>query len=301
MTAAPVTFRPAAPKNRTEGFLPPEGVPISFAIASLGARLGAQCMDVLITWLAVLLFALLLIWLDILPFTSLGALLLILIFLIRTPYYIAAELVWKGRTLGKRIARIRVISANGRRLTPHQVTARNLMKEVEFFTPATLLLGAGDLGLVSGLITFVWVVTVLIVPCANRRRQRLGDMIAGTLVVENPKPALLADLALAAPAGPARFDFLPAHLEFYGRYELHALEAILRDPPKGAAAQVEIARVADAILRKTGYPGAVAAAEKPEFLTAFYRAQRAHLESRQLFGDRRDDKFHKTQAPSRKP
>lgn len=293
---AAAQLRATAPGHRLETFLPPEGVPISFTIASVGARLGAQIMDVLITYLGVLLFALLLIWLDILPFTSLGALFIILIFLIRIPYYILAELVWNGRTLGKKIARIRVISADGRRLTPHQVTARNLMKEVEFFTPVSLLFGAGDLGLVSGLITFCWVVVVAIVPLANRRRQRFGDMIAGTLVVENPKTTLLADLAITRQPGAARFAFLPVHLEIYGRYELQTLEAILRDPPKGPKSHVEVSRVADAIIRKIGYADPVAPGDKPDFLIAFYRAQRAHLESRQLFGDRRDDKFHNTGA-----
>jgi uncharacterized RDD family membrane protein YckC len=294
MTAAPVPYRDAAPKRRVERLLPPEGVPITFNIASVGARFGAQIMDVLITYLSVLLVAFGLFWLNILPLTATFSLIIILFFLVRIPYYILAELVWNGRTLGKRIARIRVISADGRRLTPHQITARNLMKEVEFFTPGMMLLTVDDLGWGLGLITTLWVLIVLIVPFTNRRRQRLGDLVAGTLVVENPKTALLGDLVAKAPARDARFEFLPVHLDVYGRYELQTLEAILRDPAKGPAGEVELARVTDAIIRKIGYVPRVPPNDRMDFLMAFYRAQREHLENRRLFGDRREDKFHKT-------
>jgi uncharacterized RDD family membrane protein YckC len=298
MTAALAPTRDVTPKRRVENLLPPEGVPIAFAIASIGARLGAQIMDVLITYLSVLIVAFGLFWLAVLPLTATFSLIIILFFLVRIPYYILAELVWNGRTLGKRIARIRVISADGRRLTPHQITARNLMKEVEFFTPGMMLLSVDELGLGLGLITTAWVLLVLVVPFTNRRRQRLGDLVAGTLVVENPKTVLLGDLAAKAPARDARFEFLPVQLDVYGRYELQTLEAILRDPVKGPAGEVELARVTDAIIRKIGYVPKVAPNDRMDFLMAFYRAQREHLENRRLFGDRREDKFHKTgEAP----
>ncbi len=257
---------------------------------------GAQIMDVLITYLGVLLVASGLFWLEILPLSATFSLIVILFFLVRIPYYILAELVWNGRSLGKRSARIRVISADGRRLTPHQITARNLMKEVEFFTPASMLLAVDDLGMAVGLITAVWVLGVVIVPFANRRRQRLGDLVAGTLVVENPKALLLGDLVARAPGGDARFEFLPVHLDVYGRFELQTLEAILRDPAKGPAGEAELARVTDAIIRKIGYAARIAPNDRMDFLMAFCRAQRAHLENRRLFGDRREDKFHKTGA-----
>ncbi len=294
MTTAPAPYRDVVPKRRVESLLPPEGVPIAFNIASIGARLGAQIMDVLITYFSVLVVAFGLFWLAVLPLTATFSLIIILFFLVRIPYYILAELVWNGRTLGKRIARIRVISANGRRLTPHQITARNLMKEVEFFTPGMMLLVVDELGWGLGLITTIWVLIVLITPFANRRRQRLGDLVAGTLVVENPKTVLLGDLVAKVLAKDARFEFMAVQLDVYGRYELQTLESILRDPAKGPAGAVELARVTDAIIRKIAYLPKVAPNDRMDFLMAFYRAQREHLENRRLFGDRREDKFHKT-------
>ena len=95
------------------------------------------------------------------------------------------------------------------------------------------------------------------------------------------------------PQAAARYEFLPVHLDFYGRYELQTLEAILRDTSKSPSYQLEVTRVAKAIIAKIGYAESVLPSDHPAFLTAFYRAQREHLESRQLFGDKRADKFHK--------
>lgn len=279
----------AAPKRRLQGFTPPEGVPISFELASMGARFGAQFLDLMITCIGLFLLLWLVVWLNLLPDTALGAMFALLIFFVRVPYYILSELIWNGRTLGKRIVKIRVISANGRRLTPHQITARNLLKEVEVFTPATMMLTTGS-DWISVLLLLAWITFVITVPLFNRKRQRVGDMIAGTIVVEQPRFVLLPDLA-AAPT--ARFDFLPAHLDFYGRHELQTLESILRDPSKSVIYQTEVSRVTQAIITKIGFAERVLPNEQLAFLTAFYRAQREHLESRQLFGDKREDKFHR--------
>ena len=279
-------------RQRLADYLPPEGVPIAFQIAAMGARFGAQFLDFLITYGGLLVLLLLLLWVDVLPESAFITLFTLLIFLIRVPYYILSELVWNGSTLGKRIVKIRVISANGRRLTPHQVTARNLMKEVEVFTPTTLLLGGATGDWVMTVITIVWVLGVVALPFFNPKRQRLGDMIAGTIVVEQPKSVLLPDLATARGVNIQRFAFLPVHLDIYGRHELQTLESILRDSGTSPSYRAELAKVTEAIVRKIDFVDRVLPSEQEEFLLCFYRAQREHLESRRLFGDRREDKNH---------
>lgn len=281
--------------TREVTFTPPEGVPIRFTIATGGARVGAQLLDLILTWTAGILFVLGVAYLNLISFNAFFTLLSLLMFLLRVPYYVLAELVWNGRTPGKRITGIRVISANGRRLTPWQIVARNVMKEVEFFTPLTLLFAAASdsLGTWGIWILLVWVSVVTIVPLVNRRRQRLGDMIAGTLVVDMPKALLLPDLTAATSRTAVdRFAFLPHHLDHYGRRELQVLEDVLRDPGNGPKSWEELGTITEAILRKIGYADPVLPSERREFLMAFYRAQREHLESRRLFGDRREDKFH---------
>jgi hypothetical protein len=77
-------------------------------------------------------------------------------------YFAAFEILWNGQTPGKRQAKIRVISASGRPITVFEGIARNVMRAID------------SLGLYAvGAIT-----------CAiDKRNRRLGDMVAGTVVV----------------------------------------------------------------------------------------------------------------------
>jgi uncharacterized RDD family membrane protein YckC len=289
---------------RTAAFpvTPPEGVPIGFNLATYGARFGAQFMDILITYLGAFLFFLVAIWLGIFDWNALGALFALVGFFLRTPYYVLSELVWNGRTFGKKVTGIRVISQDGRRLTPHQIVARNILKEVEIFLPFGLFAGMlVELDAVS-LVLGIFFLIVVFIPVFHKRKQRLGDMLAGTVVVDQPKAVLLPDLALVTPvttlthsASGAEFLFRAEHLDIYGRYELQVLEDILRNPPKIDAARDRMVTVARTIHRKTGFDLPLPQGQEWDFLVAFYRQQREYLESRQLFGDTREDK-HRTAA-----
>ena len=273
-----------------ENFLPPEGVPIGFIRASMASRFGAQTLDLLFSYGSVLLVILLILWSGLLSFDGIGSLALLLLFFVRVPYYIFSELVWNGRTPGKRLLRLQVISADGTRLSAHQITARNLMKELELFMPITVIFGASA-GAMDTLLWF-WLLGVLIVPFANRRRQRIGDILAGTIVVDKPEAVLLPDLTGQAAGLDARFHFDETQLGIYGRYELQVLEDILRKPPKRAREWARVEEVSETIRRKIGFTETVPAGRELDFLRDFYRAQRAFLEGRQLFGDSREDKFH---------
>ena len=101
--------------GRIDDFVPPEGVPITFDLASRGSRLGAQLLDIMITYGSVLVLVIFLSYTSVLGEAALVSLFLLVTFFVRIPYYILAELVWNGRTLGKRITGIRVISATGQR------------------------------------------------------------------------------------------------------------------------------------------------------------------------------------------
>lgn len=284
--------------GRMMRLIPPEGVPITFRIASLGARCGAQMLDLILTYLGTFLILLLALWLKLLSLWALEAMFFLLTFLIRIPYYTLSELVWNGRTLGKRIAGIRVISLDGGRLAPQQIVARNLMKEAEVFLPLSYLFGLRGLGWVEASFLGVWMLAVLAVPFVNRRNQRLGDMLAGTIVVDSPRASLLPDLA-QRPALAASYMFSAAQLDVYGRYELQVLEEVLRTKPATLAAKRNLADIAAAVVKRLALDHPVPEAQTWDFLNAFYRQQRAYLESRNLFGDLRVDKFHRTAG--RKP
>jgi uncharacterized RDD family membrane protein YckC len=78
-------------------------------------------------------------------------------------YPIAAEWFWRGQTLGKRLLGLRVIDAEGRRVTLPQIVVRNLLRPVDML-PAFYLLGGA---------TAWW----------SKHAQRLGDLAARTIVV----------------------------------------------------------------------------------------------------------------------
>ncbi|MEM9710421.1 MAG: RDD family protein [Pseudomonadota bacterium] len=290
--------------------LPPEGVPIRLDVAGVGVRMGAQLTDILITTIAVIAVMFFLSALDIVAPQTLGVVANLLFFAIRIPYYILSELAWNGQTLGKRLMKIKVVSHDGGSLTTHGLVLRNLMKEAEIFLPGTLLLSLNASSPIASLIAVAWIVMAFTIPLSNRHRRRLGDYLAGTHVVHLPDPILLKDLSAEAPTPRKRkekFTFLAHQLDHYGAFELQTLETVLRAEDRtvsetGAANRAAtLEAIVEKIREKIGYADPVAEEDRGAFLKAFYSAQRAHLEQRQLFGDRRADKHHREKEETAPP
>jgi uncharacterized RDD family membrane protein YckC len=281
--------------------LSPEGVPLTLRVAGVGVRLAAQIADVLITVTASGCVLILLATLRLAEPQTLFAIGAMLFFLVRVPYYVITELVWNGQTLGKRMMKIKVVSHDGRSLGTHAIVLRNLMKEAEIFLPGTLLLTLDAATPFASLAALAWVVMAFLIPLLNPHRQRLGDLLAGTHVIHLPQPVLLKDLAREAPVQREegrKLIFLAHQLDHYGAFELQTLEGLLRvedrqlSPTAYANHRKTLAEIIEKIRRKIGYADPVPPEDHPEFLKAFYTAQRAHLEQRQLFGDRRANKHH---------
>jgi uncharacterized RDD family membrane protein YckC len=284
-----------------DAILSPEGVALTLRVAGVGVRLTAQIADVLVTATAAgcVLFLLAISGLTE-PQTLMGVAAL-LFFFIRIPYYAVTELLWNGQTLGKRMMKIKVIAHDGRSLTTHAIVLRNLMKEAEIFLPGSLVLTLDAASPILSLAAFAWVVMAFVIPLTNPYRQRLGDLLAGTHVIHLPQPILLRDLAKQALQGTEdgpRIIFLSHQLDHYGAFELQTLEGLLRvdlatlSSPARTSHNRTLADIIEKIRRKIGYADPVDPADHMAFLQTFYTAQRAHLEQRQLFGDRRADKHH---------
>jgi uncharacterized RDD family membrane protein YckC len=296
--------------RRQTAVLTPEGVELRVELAERGERAGAFLIDALFVIGAVLVLVFGTIYLMTLLEGYALAFGLAVFFLLRTFYFSFFELIWRGRTPGKRLIGLRVIDRAGGPLRPSSVVVRNLMREIEVFLPLSLMMVpdvVGNAGLVQ-LCAAIWIGIFVLMPVFNRQGLRIGDMVAGTLVVASPKAALLPDLvdsaispigavpALRAQPVSGRFAFEPHQLEHYGIYELQTLEAVLRR--SDAHAGQTRREIAERIRRKINwtseadwnfnYDGIVV-----EFLQSFYVAQRAHLERKMLFGKRRKDKHDK--------
>ena len=130
-----------------------------------------------------------------------GVALVLVLFLLTYGYFAAFEALWNGQTPGKRSIGLRVISVSGRPVTAIDSILRNLLRIVDSIP------GIYAVGLVSVFLT--------------ARNQRLGDLVAGTVVVhEQPLqrrggPAVATRLA---PLGAARLE----------AREVEAMEAFLR-------------------------------------------------------------------------
>lgn len=282
--------------------IPPEGVPLTLPIAGVGVRIAAQFADIFITGAFALSILILLGMLGLTGVSALGGLAALLFFVIRIPYYVLSELAWNGQTIGKRMMKIKVVSHTGGPLTTHALVLRNIMKEAEVFLPGTLVLTLDQSTPIASWISFLWIMMALGIPFLNPHRMRLGDMLAGTHVVHLPQPILLADLARAKPdpavSDEKGFVFLSHQLDHYGRFELQTLESFLRAQQQtGNSASHKqrretLAAIVERIRKKIGFAQAVPPADHLAFLQAFYNAQRGHLEQRQLFGDRRSDKYY---------
>lgn len=266
----------------------PEGVVVHVRLASAAARGGALMLDLVILFVALIALALL----TVLAGSPLGrAGGVLALFGLRTFYFSGFELAWNGRTPGKRMTGLRVVNRRGGTLTPAAVIARNLMREVELFLPLSIAI-TGGAGVTTDPWTFaallIWVCVLAFLPLFNRDRLRAGDMVAGTWVIIEPKPALLPELV--SDAAPSAYRFTTQQLAVYGVKELQVLEEVLRSPQ--ASRQALERDVAQRIARKIRYPDAEAVARDAEkFLEAFYAAQRRRLEAELAFGRRRRDKY----------
>ncbi|MGD9301277.1 MAG: RDD family protein [Desulfobacterales bacterium] len=144
----------------------PEGITFSFLLAGPITRFLAWSIDFMAIMAVNKLLTILLGVLGILSRDLAGAAGIFGYFVVSIGYGIALEWHWHGQTLGKRLLRLRVNDVNGLQLQFSQIVIRNLLRFVDSL-PILYLVGG---------------LTCLI----SRRAQRLGDIVANTIVVWNP-------------------------------------------------------------------------------------------------------------------
>ncbi|HEX7957331.1 MAG TPA: RDD family protein, partial [Pyrinomonadaceae bacterium] len=203
----------------------PERVPLHFALASTGNRFLACAVDHFLQLLLIAFALILMLWW--LGFSGVErwasnapkwavALLIVAVFLAWSGYFVLFEWAWSGQTPGKRWLRLRVIREDGRPVTFWEAAARNLVRILDM-EPFPFY----SVGLVS---VFV-----------STRDQRLGDLVAGTVVVrEREAQAPTFDQVFSAPTADValRRSFKPvpfrADLSALSEREVEVVEAYLR-------------------------------------------------------------------------
>jgi uncharacterized RDD family membrane protein YckC len=147
----------------------PELVSLEFPLAGLGSRFLALLVDYLLQIAALLVLLMATLFgpgsrrYEAAYGKWLAAGLILAVFLFNWGYFVLFEAFWAGQTPGKRAAGIRVIQLDGRPLSLFESMARNLLRVLD------ILPGPYAVGAIAIFVT--------------RRNQRLGDLVAGTLVV----------------------------------------------------------------------------------------------------------------------
>ena len=179
----PTTADPGSePIDATARLITPERVVFTYPLAGPARRALAYLIDCAVIGLILALLAVVnLVLAGLGAFSQIG-LTLAIVFVLIWGYGIAAEGAFNGRTIGKSLLGLRVLSTEGVPITGSQAAIRNLVGTVDGPFPFLFVPGLTSMAL-------------------TRRFQRLGDLAAGTMVVveqvrHEAKLARVADKAV---------------------------------------------------------------------------------------------------------
>jgi uncharacterized RDD family membrane protein YckC len=110
----------------------------------------------------------------------------------------------RGQTPGKWLCKLRVVSIAGQPITPWQGILRNVLRSADALPVITI---------VPDLLVLPLYQVGLIATMFNRRYQRLGDLICGTMVVVEQSQQLYGVARVAEPAAVALAAELPPRME----------------------------------------------------------------------------------------
>jgi uncharacterized RDD family membrane protein YckC len=203
----------------------PERVPLHFALASIGNRFLACAIDHTLQFLILGLFGIAFLLIrDVSGIENLlasapkwvWAIFIVISFLILWGYFAFFEWIWNGQTPGKLWLKLRVIREDGRPVTFWEAAVRNLLRTFDMMP-----LPFYSIGLISVFI--------------STRDQRVGDMVAGTVVVrerEAEAPAFARVFEAAVTDQALRRSFKPveftANLNALTESEIEVVETFLR-------------------------------------------------------------------------
>jgi uncharacterized RDD family membrane protein YckC len=201
----------------------PEGVALHLPAAGPVPRAIAWALDLAIRLGALMILAMVLAMLG-----RIGqGIHLIALFLIFWAYPIVLEALWNGQTVGKKALGLRVIAADGAPVGWLAAITRNLLRTVDML----------PFGYAAGL------VTSLIDP----HGRRLGDMVAGTLVVH-------VQSQHEATHAPVNAVYAPP-LPLQPREQVAVVAFGERAPMLTPARQVELADIAEPLTQAQGQTG----------------------------------------------
>lgn len=209
----------------------PEHVVFRYRVAGPARRTLAHLVDLLVCYGVLVVLGIVLVLAagsgsfgeDMSELAKVGAgVMLVLLFFVQWVYFVVVETMW-GRSPGKAALGLRVLTTTGRPVTFVHAVLRNLLRAADAL-PSAYVLG-------------------VVCMAATRRFQRIGDLVAGTMVVVTDGPLHADPIALYPPASPRELASLPERVTFDPE-ERTAIELFLRRRGRlGPARENELARM----------------------------------------------------------
>ncbi len=217
----------------------PERVQLHCRVAGPAQRAAAYAIDLVVRGLLLAVCALGAAALDALDardtdWEGLGqGVVLVVLFALEWAYYVACELWMNGQSVGKRRLGLRVVSSAGLSIGLRESLLRNLLRAADF-VPNLYLVG-------------------LCVMCGDSKFRRLGDIVAGTMVISERGEGALPAIALVPPPTAEELGALPARVQLSAQ-ELDALDLFMRRKETLSAARAAelAALVAPLLARRFG-------------------------------------------------
>jgi uncharacterized RDD family membrane protein YckC len=203
-----------APLDTDVAIETPEHIVFHYRLAGPARRAVAYLIDVIICYGVVLIIGLIVV-LSFMDHTAgeLGSaakagsgVVLLALFAAQWVYFVVFEAT-TGRSLGKRVVGVRVVSENGRPIGWRAAALRNLLRAADAL-PTGYLVGLASMAMSS-------------------RFQRIGDLVAGTMVVVPESARVAAPIELNPPAKPKELATLPDDVALDAE-EREAIELFLR-------------------------------------------------------------------------
>ena len=189
----------------------PERVRFRYRIAGPGRRGVAWTLDALLQSIVLAFVALVVLALGRLGLEGFGiGGGMVVLFVVQWFYGACFEILLSGRTPGKLVLSLRVVTLEGAPAQPRQFLLRNLLTGADFL-PA--LFGVG-----------------VLVMAMDDKLRRIGDRVAGTVVVDESRTAIEGTVSIEPPVHEEERRSTPARVDLT-RDELRAIEEFMRRRP----------------------------------------------------------------------
>jgi uncharacterized RDD family membrane protein YckC len=155
-----------------------QNIELEYDLASLGERIGAFALDLLVVFAYLIIISIVV---NVIAVSgNQSGLIYFLLFLPAAFYNLLSEIFLNGQTLGKRVLKIKVISITGTSASIGQYMIRWLFRLIDIF--------------------FSFCTCALISVAVSDKKQRVGDMVAGTTLIKTqPRTAFNQTMYVPTP------------------------------------------------------------------------------------------------------